>query len=310
MSAQKPGGKEKSSLFRTIIDNIDDGVYFVDLTRRITLWNDAATHITGYSDKEMVGRQCDDNLLNHVDKTGKPLCVMGCPLYHTMKDGRRREEEVLLRHKSGHRLPVVVRTHPIYGEGEIIGALEIFSQKAPARYDDRIIQSLTDRAMKDTLTNLPNKAYLESYLEYKLSESQRYGLPFSVMVADVDNLSAFNQHYGQTVGDVVLQSMAESFLHNLAENEKMGVWRTGTFVGVFDYSDPHAVYDLVEKIRILASRSAVYYLNNYLGLTVSVGLTLSQPGDTVSGIVARAESLMHVSKQRGKNCSSLDVPPP
>ena len=304
------GEERNSSLFRTIIDNIEDGVYFVDLARCITLWNQAAARITGYSGEEMLGRHCDDNLLSHVDQTGTPLCVMGCPLYHTMQDGLRRQDEVLLRHKNGHRLPVIVRTHPIYRDGEIVGAVEIFSQKTPARYDDRLVQSLADRAMKDTLTGLPNKVYLENYIDYKLSECRRYQMPFSLLVADVDDLAVFNRHYGQAVGDVVLQSMAESFRGNFSEAEKLGVWRGGTFVGVFDYAAPQTVYDIAEKMRVLALRSTVYYLDSYLGLTVSIGLTLGQPEDTVQSLVARAEGLALSSKHYGKNCSCLDVPPP
>jgi diguanylate cyclase (GGDEF)-like protein/PAS domain S-box-containing protein len=299
-----------TSLFNTIIDNIEDGVYFVDTTRRIQLWNGAANNITGYSGEDMIGHYCQDNLLNHVDQDGKPLCQVGCPLYATMNDGQSRQADVLLRHKSGHRLPVQVQTHPVYRDGEIVGALEIFARRNNARYDDRLVASLADKAMKDPLTGLANHAFLESFIEYKLSEQRRFHSAFSVLVADVDNFTEFNHYYNRVVGDVVLQSMAESFRNNFFEPNKVGVWSNAMFAGVFAANTPAEIYSAVEKFRVLAARSAVYHQDNYLALTASVGMTLSQPTDTVQTIVARAEELMEKSKQHGKNCCTVDIPPP
>ena len=76
---------EMDELYLTIINNLNDGVYFVDLDRRILFWNKAAERITGYSADEIMGRPCQDNILNHIDEDGRPLCVIGCPLFAAMK---------------------------------------------------------------------------------------------------------------------------------------------------------------------------------------------------------------------------------
>lgn len=62
---------EMDELYLTIINNLNDGVYFVDLDRRILFWNKAAERITGYSADEIMGRQCQDNILNHIDEDGQ-----------------------------------------------------------------------------------------------------------------------------------------------------------------------------------------------------------------------------------------------
>ena len=298
---------EQNSLFRTIIDNIGDGVYFVDLNRRIQLWNGAANHITGYEESEVVGRCCQDNLLNHVDHSGKPLCQLGCPLYASMNDGQPRQAEVLLRHKNGYRLPVTVHTHPVFSGGEIVGALEIFSRQSGVNYDDHLVESLTDKAMKDPLTGLANRAYLESYLGYKLSEAARFQSPFSVLSAEVDDFADFTHHYGHAVGDALLQSMAESFRHFFTGPNLVGMWSQGVFVGVFQYSSQQDVQQTAQNFCVLAMNSSLYHAGAYLGLTASVGMTLSQPWDTVQSICARAEGLMHQSRLRGKNSATVDV---
>ena len=109
--------------YRKILDNLFDGVYFVDRDRVITYWNKGAEKITGYDAGQVMGRSCRDNILNHVTANGVQLCLTNCPLASTMEDGKQREAEVYLHHADGHRLPVTVRASPIYDEqGNIIGA--------------------------------------------------------------------------------------------------------------------------------------------------------------------------------------------
>jgi PAS domain S-box-containing protein len=109
-------------------DGFYDGVYFVDRERRITYWSKSAEQLTGYPASEAVGRHCFDNFLMHVDSQGCPLCLSGCPLTVTIADGKRRETEMFLRHKLGHRIPVFVRVAPALSEaGRFVGASAVFS---------------------------------------------------------------------------------------------------------------------------------------------------------------------------------------
>ena len=59
---------------RAVMDNLYDGMYYVDLGRRIHYWNRGAERLTGYADADVVGQFCFDNILNHVDGSGTTLC--------------------------------------------------------------------------------------------------------------------------------------------------------------------------------------------------------------------------------------------
>ena len=85
----------EDNFHKHLIDNLYDGVYFVDVDRRITYWNRGAERITGYLSEMVVGTFCNNNLLNHITDNGKHLCEDGCPLLETIRDGREREAEVL-----------------------------------------------------------------------------------------------------------------------------------------------------------------------------------------------------------------------
>ena len=83
----------ETDFYKNIIDNLYDGIYFVDRDRRIIYWNKGAERITGYSAAQVIGRRCQDNLLNHVTANGVPLCQAHCPLAAVMGDGQPREAE-------------------------------------------------------------------------------------------------------------------------------------------------------------------------------------------------------------------------
>ena len=96
---------EKDS-YERIVENLHDGLYFVDQDRIITYWNKAAEQISGFAAEEVLGKSCSDNILTHVDSEGNRLCTEMCPLAATIADGTYRETEIYMHHKSGHRIPV------------------------------------------------------------------------------------------------------------------------------------------------------------------------------------------------------------
>jgi len=104
---------EMEELYLSIINNLRDGIYFVDTDRKILFWNNAAEAITGYSSEEIVGKLCQHSTLNHIDEEGRPLCMVGCPLFATLGDGQQRQDRVFVRHKDGYRIPIHVNIFPV-----------------------------------------------------------------------------------------------------------------------------------------------------------------------------------------------------
>ncbi|MBT3368514.1 MAG: PAS domain-containing protein [Nitrospina sp.] len=73
--------------YERILENLHDGLYFVDRDRTITYWNNAAEQISGFTAVEVVGTSCSNNILTHVDSDGNKLCTGMCPLAATISDG-------------------------------------------------------------------------------------------------------------------------------------------------------------------------------------------------------------------------------
>lgn len=297
---------EKEQLYLNIINNLRDGIYYVDKTRRITFWNKAAENITGYSAEEIVGNRCQRSGLSHIDEEGRPLCLVGCPLFATIADGQQRQERVFVRHKEGYRIPIHVNIFPIFKDGEIDGAVEVFTHDSPTVYEDDLVSKLSDIAMHDQLTKLPNRRYLESFMHYKMEEFLRFGRKFAILFADIDNFSRFNNEYGHDTGDAVLRNIAESIRRSVRKNDLVGRWGGEEFVGVYAINDAEDVRIVGEKFRRLVEMTEVVNKEELLNVSVSVGITAVQEGDTIETMVTRADEFMYRSKKEGKNRSTHD----
>ncbi len=297
---------EHNELLNSMLDNITDGVYCVDVHRRIMYWNKAAERITGYSKEEMIGRTCFDSQLDHIDKKGRPLCNLLCPLVGTIFDGRERHEQVFVRNKNGHRLPIIVNTFPLELNGETIGAVEVFQDCVAPTYDDNIIDELSEAAMHDELTGMPNRSYLNNFLIYKLKESLRFIRPFVLLFADIDNFRDFNNRYGHTEGDNILRCIAIKLRTRARKDDLIGRWGGEEIIGIFSGAEDCDEQIIGEKFKRWIDEVELEHNGQKLKVTVSVGVTAVRRDDTLESLISRADKLMYISKNTGKDRVTTD----
>ena len=289
--------------YKDIIDNLYDGVYFVDRDRVITYWNKGAERITGYSSQQTIGRACRDNLLNHVTVNGVPLCHDKCPLAAVMEDGQDREAEVFVHHADGHRLPIVVRASAMRDQdGNIIGAIESFSNNASVINARGKLKELRKAALVDPLTGIGNRRFLEGRLSASISEFQNNGSSAGVLFMDVDHFKLFNDNHGHNIGDYVLRMVAKSIRYGVRTTDTVGRWGGEEFVAILpDIQDPATLQTPAEKVRTLVEHSRLDVNGTHLSVTISIGGVLLQAGDTAETVIHRADQLMYESKEAGRN---------
>lgn len=292
----------ESQFHKSLVDNLYDGVYFVNTDRRITYWNKGAERITGHPAHSVVGRLCNDNVLDHVTDDGQHLCKDGCPLLATITDGEPREAEVHLRHADGYRVPVLVRTSPIRDEqGNVIGAVEVFSNNQSLFKMKRRVNELEQDVFRDPLTGVNNRKLLEIKINSALQEYRQYQIPFGVLFLDIDRFKAVNDTYGHPIGDIVLQNTARNMMVHLRSTDLCGRWGGEEFVAILYNVNPTGLSRIAEKLRAMIANSAVDIEEEKISVTASIGATLVRETDTLESIVGRADQLMYQSKQGGKN---------
>jgi diguanylate cyclase (GGDEF)-like protein/PAS domain S-box-containing protein len=292
--------------YQKLLANIRDGVYFTDQDRRITYWNKGAERITGYSAEEALGRRCRDNLLIHVDETGKSLCLGRCPLAGTMNDRTPRDAKVFLHHKQGHRIPVHVRATPLTDTNDrVVGAAEFFTDISSEETMQLRIQELESLALLDALTQLPNRHHLEPELSSRFHEMARLGLKFGLLFMDIDHFKTFNDTYGHDVGDEVLKVVAKTLKASVRPFDMVGRWGGEEFICILRAINSDQLLEISNRLRRLISKSTIQVKDQILAVTVSMGATMAAPTDTVESLVKRADQLMYASKENGRDRVTL-----
>jgi len=291
------------NLDKTILDYLYDGVYVVDKDRKIVYWNFSAEKLTGYSSGEVVGGNCYDNILNHTNSEGVLLCRQECPLAKTLKDGILREAEVYLQHKTGHRIPVVVRISPIFDTTcELIGAVEIFSDNSPKEHLLEQLAQFKEMALVDSLTGLGNKRYVEIELSTKINEMRKLGRSFfGVLFADIDYFKRVNDQYGHDIGNKVIVMVAKTIKNSVCNKGIAFRWGGEEFMAIINTHLQEDLLKIAERIRALTEQSVYRLGSNEIRVTVSVGATQAVIDDTDETLVKRADHLLYLSKNTGRN---------
>lgn len=288
------------------LELLADGVYILDREYRIMYWSGGAERITGYAAAHVLGRRCRDNILRHVDATGKCLCEQGCPMQALILDGVPREAELFLHHREGHRVPVRVRGWPVRDlTGQVIGALETFSDRTQRVADLARIQELQAAAFCDPLTGIANRRFVENALAGRLAEYAHSQMPFGLILCDVDHFKQFNDNYGHAAGDAVLRMVARTLASACQSYDLAARWGGEEF-GVLAGGDARRVYAFAEQLRALVAASNLQHFGQPLHVTVSVGAVAVQPSDDAGTLFSRVDALMYQSKARGRDRVTCD----
>jgi diguanylate cyclase (GGDEF)-like protein/PAS domain S-box-containing protein len=290
-----------------IINNIHDGVYFVDRERKITFWNKGAERISGFTADEVMGKSCLNSILTHIDCDGNYLCEQGCPLQATMDDKKLHEDTVYMHHKDGHRIPVHVRTSPLMDKNEkVIGGIEIFTDVSKQEANLLHLKELEKLALIDALTSLANRRYIEREIVNRLSEMERFNVPFGLLFMDLDYFKSINDMYGHEAGDDVLRYVAKSFTTNSRPFDLYGRWGGEEFVAIIRNVDVEQLKGIADRVRQLIQESYIMREKETIVVTISIGATLAKVDDSLEEIIRRADENMYRSKKNGRNRVTLD----
>lgn len=289
-------------LFRTLVDNLSEGVYITDTERRIAYWNKSAVEITGFGADEVMGHSCADNILIHIDENGKSLCKGLCPLAASMNDREIRSAKVFLHHKEGHRMPVFVTTMPVLGEDNaVIGGLEIFHDATEEMGALKQMEELKAQSLLCPLTGVGNRRAAEQMLQQKFDEMNRNNATVGLVFIDIDHFKTINDKYGHQAGDIVLKMVARTLAHAMRTYDFLARGGGEEFVAILPNLHRPQLETFAERLRVLVEKSSLKISKGLLAVTISLGAVIASPNDSVDDIMEQADALMYKSKAQGRN---------
>jgi len=283
-----------------------EGVYIVDKSRKIVFWNKGSEMITSYKSSQVQNSYCYQNILNHVDNAGKKLCLEGCPLQNTLDTGKINENDVFLEHKKGYRVPVSVKTFPLYDDlGNITAAVEVFTDSRFKENQYKENLELKKLVQTDDLTQLNNRKYLNFKLRQSILESNEFNRGFGLLFLDIDHFKNVNDTYGHNIGDEILKIIANTIKVNVGTNDIVGRWGGEEFVAITKTENLSELKKLAEKLRQLCENSSYRYQDKSIKVTISIGGTLYKQNEHVDDFIHRADQLMYKAKHTGRNKSVI-----
>ena len=210
------------------------------------------------------------------------------------EDGQRTHLEVALQ-----GTPVLL-TSSRRGPGTVIAITEITSLH-------RRMQDLEHRSFTDDLTGLPNRGLFMRLLGQTLGAAERSKARTAVLFLDVDNFKGVNDTHGHAAGDAVLVEIARRLGRAIRPTDVAARVGGDEFVIIAADLDDQEAQEIAQ--RILAVCSAPLSIGGpSIAVSVSVGVTIEDPGADPESSVGRADTAMYAAKAAGRATSVTWTP--
>ncbi|HQP29478.1 MAG TPA: PAS domain S-box protein [Syntrophales bacterium] len=287
--------RESEARYRTIIADIVDGYYEVDLTGRFTFFNDRVWQMLGYPREETMGLSYLQytpeaaarkvfEVFNRVYRTGEP--------YHGLEWEIMRKDGTL---GFGEASVSLIRD----ADGNPSGFRGIVRETTERRKMEEIIRNL---AYEDDLTGLPNRrAFLERFTR-EIARAGRHGRKFMIAMMDLDRFKEVNDTLGHPMGDRLLKAVAQRIRGLLRKEDTVARLGGDEFALLIpDISDRTAGERVGDKL-VAAFRSAFRVDPHVLEITTSIGMAVYPDDGLDEEVLGRnADSALYRAKEKGRN---------
>jgi len=176
-------------------------------------------------------------------------------------------------------------------------------QTALALSNLRLRENLRNQAIRDPLTGLFNRRYLEEFLAREIKRAQRSQLPIGIIMIDIDHFKPFNDLFGHLAGDAFLQAFGKCLLANIRGGDVACRYGGEEFLLMLPETSFEETGLRAEQIRIAAKELRVQHMQHLLGpVTLSVGVAaFPLHGSTIEGLVQSADSALYRAKEEGRD---------
>ncbi len=294
-------GETDRLFYQSILDNIHDGVIFVDREMQIQLWNRPTERLTGLVAGAVVRRQWSPSLIQMRDESNTLIDSHDCPVKEALQTGVQSLRRLSVRGSRSDTVSVDVHFIPVIGnEGFHHGVTLVLHDTSHQVSLEQRLETLQHRATRDPLTQVANRAEFDRMLAKFVQTHLSRKLPCALIICDLDHFKSINDTFGHQAGDEALISFA-SMLRRFA--------RTGDFVARYGGEEfvvlcadctCDAAARRAEELRAELERTAQPALQGK-PLTASFGVTQLQGGDTPETMLRRADRALLQAKESGRN---------
>ncbi|MFA5016397.1 MAG: GGDEF domain-containing protein [Methylobacter sp.] len=157
------------------------------------------------------------------------------------------------------------------------------------------------RALRDTLTGLPNRNAYNEHLETELARWKRYHSPLSLIIWDIDHFKNINDSYGHKAGDKVLLLIAKQLSDHSRATDFISRFGGEEFTMLLPNTDSKSALILANQLRQTIEKTGFNASGASVAITISCGITEFTLNDTDESAFERADQALYQAKQQGRN---------
>lgn len=164
---------------------------------------------------------------------------------------------------------------------------------------------IREMAMRDELTGLINRRQMTELMGLELRRCLRSGRSLLLAQLDIDHFKAINDQHGHAAGDQALQLFANVAVSELRSEDVLCRWGGEEFVLLLCDTALADAATLLDRVRKRLEHTPIPLRQGEVRITVSIGWTAHQVGETLETTLARADSALYEAKRQGRNCVVL-----
>jgi diguanylate cyclase (GGDEF)-like protein/PAS domain S-box-containing protein len=212
---------------------------------------------------------------------------------------------------------------PILAQGETLGILHVQATDEVPRLEAsqlsfkttfagqlglsianiRLREALRTQSVRDALTGLYNRRYLEEILEREVRRATRASQSLGVLMIDLDHFKNFNDTYGHDAGDAVLRETGASLTKGIRAEDFVCRFGGEEFVVILPTANVEAACARAERLRLKMKELTVLHQGKSMGmLTISVGVAVfPEHGSSPKELMAAADAALYEAKRNGRD---------
>jgi len=166
-----------------------------------------------------------------------------------------------------------------------------------------LTEKLRDTSLRDAMTGLYNRRFLEEFIEQIMSQAKREGETYSVLMLDVDHFKLVNDTYGHDVGDDVIVEIGKVLQENIREADLAIRYGGEEFVVMLHNANEEGTQKIAKKIhKAFGDRIFKVGGGETMQKTMSIGVSLFPiDGDDIWDCIKHADTALYVAKTTGRN---------
>jgi diguanylate cyclase (GGDEF)-like protein len=159
------------------------------------------------------------------------------------------------------------------------------------------------RANRDGLTGTLSRRSVMELLSQQHRKLELTGQSFAIILLDIDHFKQVNDRFGHQVGDEVLRYFSKRAAAEMRDTDRLGRYGGEEFLAVLTATeDASSAHLAAERVRDGVARHDWGRVAADLQVTVSLGVAVCQPDESIEQLLARADAALYAAKRAGRDC--------